>query len=367
MLINPPYPQTQTEIFAVLLLALLMLSIKKSPPEFNLTKSVTTELKGVAILMILFGHIGYFLSTNHSFLYPLSISSGVGVNLFLLLSGFGLTKSARHKEISIFDYYKKRIPRLFLPLWAILTIFYIADFLLLGKTYPLTNLVQSYLGFFPDNDIYTSLNSPLWYFTVIIFYYLIFPLIYYAKFLKYLTPLILFLVSNWILRLNLPVSEATFNLYKLHDIAFPLGVFFALLNLYFYKTFHLHKFDFVKNYYNFAKIFKYKILSYPAIAVILAVFAYFSYYSGVGTDKHLEQITSIFLMSLLIAIFLIKDFKIRFFSFFGLYSYGIYLIHWPILYKYDLLFKTLPAFLAVFLYLFILLTLAALLEKNSNY
>lgn len=366
MLINPPNPQLQTEIFSLLFFSVILFTLKKSPPEFNLTKNMTEELKGVSILMILFGHIGYFLSLNHNFLYPLSVSSGVGVNLFLFLSGFGLTKSSIHNKLSILDYYKKRIPKLFLPLWIILTIFYIADFFILNKSYSLTNMIQSYLGFFPQSDIYTGLNSSLWYFTVIIFYYLMFPLIYYSGTVKYLSPLILFLVPNWFLNLNLPVSESTLNLYKLHDIAFPLGVFFAMLNLYFHKTFHIHKFDFIKNYYNFTKIFNYKIISYFVILVSLITFAYFSYYSGVGTDKHLEQITSIFLMMILVAIFLIKGIKIKFLGFYGKYSYGIYLIHWPILFRYDLIYKFFPAFLATFLYLFVFLIISKFINKLTT-
>lgn len=360
MLINPPYPQLQTEIFSLIFFSVILFNLKKSPPEFNLTKNITDELKGVSILMILFGHMGYFLSLNHTFLYPLSISSGVGVNLFLFLSGFGLTKSSIHNKLSIVNYYKKRIPRLFLSLWVILTIFYLLDFLVLKKSYPLNLTFQSFLGIFPQSDIHSGLNSPLWYFTLMLFYYLLFPLSF-IKFLKYFSPLILYGASLVILKYPLPVTHATLDLYSLHTMAFPLGVFFGLLNLY------LVKLNLKEILILITPSIQFSFLRYFLISLGLVIFAYFSIYSGVGTDKHLEQVTSIFLMLILTAVFLITGLKIKFLGIYGKYSYGIYLIHWPLIYRYDFLYKSLPAFLATFFYLFILLLLAYFLEKYTRY
>lgn len=359
MLINPQSPQIQTLIFILLLTPVIFFTLKKHTPEFNLTKNATSELKGIAILTILFGHIGYFLSQNHQFLYPLSIASGMGVNLFLFLSGFGLTKSSLGKNLSFFDYYKKRVIRLFLPLWAVLTIFYLLDFFILKKNYPLELIFQNYVGFFPQSDIYAALNSPLWYFSLILFYYLVFPLTLIGP-LKYISPLILFYLSAFVLKMNLPVSETTLHLYSLHTIAFPLGVFFGLLNLNFKPLNYLSKINFLSTLFNL-KTFRYSIM-----IVLSLIFSYYAVFSGVGTDPHLEEITSIFLMLILITIFLFKDFRIDVFNYFGKYSYGIYLIHWPLLYRYDFLYKFLPAFLATFLYLFFLTLLAKLLEEKLS-
>jgi len=40
---------------------------------------VTQELKGLAILSIVFAHIAYMLVSDSRFLYPLSVAAGVGV------------------------------------------------------------------------------------------------------------------------------------------------------------------------------------------------------------------------------------------------------------------------------------------------
>src|SRR3990167_8339061 len=69
-----------------------------------LGRESTLALKGFAILAVIFSHIGYFLVADHRFLFPLSTFGGVGVDLFLLLSGFGLTMSALSKDMSIRDF-----------------------------------------------------------------------------------------------------------------------------------------------------------------------------------------------------------------------------------------------------------------------
>ena len=86
MQINVPDPIYQTIVFTVALTEAILLSLKKSSGEI-MSISQTNQLKGVAILMVIFSHAGYFLSTDTRFLYPLSVAGGVGVNLFLFLSG----------------------------------------------------------------------------------------------------------------------------------------------------------------------------------------------------------------------------------------------------------------------------------------
>src|SRR5258708_6334643 len=109
----------QTQIFIVILTLVLLLTLKiRKPLTFD--NSLTEELKGFAILAIVFSHIGYFLVTDHQFLWPLSIAAGVRVNLFLLLSGYGLALSFSKNPLSIKDFYLKRLLKLFIPLWIVL-------------------------------------------------------------------------------------------------------------------------------------------------------------------------------------------------------------------------------------------------------
>ena len=94
MQIEVTSPVTQTQIFALIFCLALFLSARRKKEILSFSKETTQDLKGFAILAVILSHIGYFLSTDDKFLFPFSILAGVGVNLFLFLSGFGLTVSS---------------------------------------------------------------------------------------------------------------------------------------------------------------------------------------------------------------------------------------------------------------------------------
>src|SRR3989344_7778555 len=237
MLIKIADPLFQTVLFSAVFLSLLLLSIRKTKEESLFSKEVTNQLKGLAILAIIFSHIGYFLSADTRFLYPFSVLAGVGVNLFLFLSGFGLTVSQLKSPLSPFVFYKKRLFKLFAPLWLIISMILILDNLVLNRTYPYSETFFSFLGFYPRADLFQNLNPPLWYFSIILFLYLIFPLTFIKR-IYWVAPVLVLLLSLFMLDLSLPVDPDVLKLYKLHTIAFPLGMFFGLI---------IHKFKFKLN------------------------------------------------------------------------------------------------------------------------
>ena len=218
----------QTNIFILLLAAVVFLTVKKRASGSGLDVTFSNELKGVAILMVIFCHVGYFLTPDHTFLYPLSVAGGKGVDLFLLLSGFGLTVSALKYKPGIKEFYLKRLTKIFFPMWVVLIGFLVLDWLLLQRTYSSQVIIQSLLGFFPSADLYKDINSPLWYFTLIFFYYLLFPLIFFKRW-PILSAGAFLLVGYFLADLNLPVNASVLGFYKLHYMAFPLGMCLAIL------------------------------------------------------------------------------------------------------------------------------------------
>lgn len=360
MQINIVDPVLQTQIFTVLLALAVILSVRKKQIGTSFDSKLTNELKGVAILMVMFSHIGYFLVTDHRFLFPLSVAAGKGVDIFLFLSGFGLTISALKSSLTIKEFYLKRLKKIFIPMWLVLAVFLLMDAVIMHRFYPSAGLTQNILGFFPSADLYKNVNSPLWYFTLILFYYLLFPLCsldFIIKRVPAVSVVLILGLGYFLIQVDLPVAPDVFKLYKLHYIAFPLGMFFATM---------LHH---IRNHPPtlpqvprvdalFAKLF--------LIIISTGVFCYLAIHSGVGESPLKEQLISLVSLGCLLAVFFLKGFYSRLLTLLGAYSYELYLIHWPLLSRYDFLYGRLPAWLATLLYIVILLTLGVAVNKLTS-
>jgi len=346
MNISLPDPGLQTILFEIIIILLMIASAKLLVKHHFLDQNQTDELKGVAILTVIFSHIGFFIFDNQDFLKPMSWISGAGVNLFLFVSGYGLTLSAIARPMNIINFYRKRLLRLFIPLWITITTFFLLDKFMLQREYTQEYLVNSYLGFFPSADLFKDLNSPLWYFTVILFFYLIFPLATWGI-LRYAAPFIIAAISKHILTLRLEIKEDVLNLYHLHYLAFPLGMSLALLK----PT--LPAFNILKN----------PLTRLAILVPSLVALNYYAVNAGVGTTLYKEHIYALLNMVLLILIVWALPYRFRLLSLFGKFSFELYLIHWPIITRYTDFYATMPAVVATVLYLVLLLGLSYLLQR----
>ncbi|OGH66254.1 MAG: hypothetical protein A3B90_02245 [Candidatus Magasanikbacteria bacterium RIFCSPHIGHO2_02_FULL_41_13] len=344
-------PLQETIIFGVIFFIVLFFSLRRKKGTDVFPVETTNEIKGFAMIAIVLSHIGYFLSRQTDFLFPFSIYAGVSVDLFLFLSGYGLAVSAFKKQLSVKEFYKKRVAKLFVPLWTILILLLLLDYFFLQKTYPLQDVILSFFGIFRHADLFQDINSPLWYITLTLFYYILFPFFFSQK--RPLFSAIGLYLAGWLLlQTALPVSAGVFWLYTLHIFAFPLGILGATI---------------MQKLGNKSESFlQTKLLRWVALALSVTAFVYFGLHSEVGKGYVLEQLGSLLLLLFCLLIFLFKKVQFQLLSIFGIYSYEIYLIHWPLLYRYDFLYKYMPAGLATALYLLILLGLAFLLSRLLN-
>lgn len=383
MILNINNAVGETWIFGIILGIALILSIRRDKLRNFFPISTTEELKGLAILAVVLSHIGYFLVSDHRFLFPFSIISGVAVDLFLLLSGFGLTVSNLKKGTNLIKFYLKRLPRLFIPFWIILIVFFTLDFLFLKNNYSWQYILRSFLGIFTRADIYQDINSPLWYFTLILFYYLIYPIVFIKK-RPWISALIIYLVSYIIVfQLDLGVISQVKNLYQVHLLAFPLGIFSgwvyqerSALYAWFLTATERYRKKNKRLFSLFNKIlevssvkrFRKNIITscrHLMMTILILVIAYTAIHSGVNNLDVVGTISIITTLAIFL-LFVLKKFDFKLLSLFGLYSYEIYLLHWPILYRYDIFYKYLPAGTATALYLLLFLVLAWALHKLTN-
>ncbi len=354
MIVSVNNPIQATWIFSIILALVLLASVRPRQIKDWLPTSLTAELKGLSILMIILSHVGYFLVSDTRFLWPLSIMAGVGVNLFLFLSGFGLTASQIKKDLPAWQFYKRRLLKLFIPFWLMLGTFLALDYLLLKISYSWSFIWSALIGLFSRADLYQDFNSPLWYFTFILLYYLLFPLVFSRRW-PWLSAIILYL-AGWAL-VNWPPQffDYVIHLYKVHIIAFPLGVFFAWA---------ISKF---KQPNLLAETWLRRIGRYVIIVFLSLIFVWSNINSGIGQSVNAEQLASILAVVSIVGIFIFKRIEIKSLSLLGIYSYEAYLWHWPLMYRHDLLYKYCPIWLATFLYLVLLVVLGWLMSKIADW
>lgn len=355
----------ETAIVAAVFLLALIISIRRSKDLSFFPLQTTTELKGLAILMVVFSHIGYFLVSDHRFLAPLSNYAGVGVDLFLILSGYGLAVTTLRRPLSVGTFYLKHLQRIYLPVLTTVILFLLLDFFFLHLIYPIKNSIENIFGFFPQADLYQDINSPLWYITLLLAYYFLFPLIFQRRF-PVLSALAMagigWLAIQYIPQLHV-FSGGVIALYKLHFLTFPLGVVMgSLINqppIFISKTAERLNIALIK--YNLTGILR-------AALIMLSggVLAYFYYNSHIGENWKIEVIVSLISATAILVLFLFKKFEFKVLTLFGLFSFEIYLLHWPLLFRYNFLYGKIPAGAATLIYLILLLGIGYLYRRVIN-
>ena len=174
---------------------------------FSLSKEQTLLLKGIAILMVILGHMSY-----------ITWGGAGGVTIFLILSGYGIHES--FKKNGLKNYWKKKILKVWLP-YVIVTIF-----VLIGKRASNTKqIIFSLIGL----DFGVIADRSMWYISFIMLWYLGYYIasVISARFGK---------ASNIILILSISMFSLIFMFFEkigvwpeargatVYLFAFPLGV-----------------------------------------------------------------------------------------------------------------------------------------------
>ncbi len=356
---------TSSLIVIAAFLAVILFTFKKSQHTDVFPISVTQELKGFGILTVVFAHFAYMKVTNADFLFPLSIIAGVGVDLFLFMSGYGLTVGMLKKPMPIIDFYKRRVIKIFIPFWVALILIFAADAIFLGIFYPVPYMLQSLLGWFPTAVGFGDVNSPFWYITWMMMFYILFPLVFSYR-MPWLSALILAVIATVIGSTN-PLEMGDNWLHRLHTVAFSMGIIAAWLLM--------ESKDKENKLVKTLKEFRTNsnAIRLVLIAISFAVVAYMSLHttanhwptltSFFGQGFYVEQFTSIVLMIALIVIFSLKKLDNKFLAMYGVYSFEVYLIHWPLMARYDVFFDFLPSWAAVIAWMVAFILVSMLLQK----
>ena len=362
--ITDRYGNISLYLICTSIIILILLTIRKKEQSEAFQKlnkndfflpSTLKNLKGCAVIFLIIGHLslkcieGKFLLENAGFW---------AVTIFLFSSGVTLSNKYLIKSIKK-KFWIKRIKRIFVPLWITLVIFYMLDYLLLGKTYSKIKILSSFCGII----IPPLPNSPLWFISYILFWYLI---VYIAICLETTLPMrILFtFIASYIVMILINIFDLKDYLgsWIQYTTVYPAAVFIGV---------NYRKISFL--------IRKFIRISFSTFLLFAFVFLIaYKFYDSFTLKDYFEftPITVIviktfrplFLMCFLTMFaFLIEQIKYesKFLEALGEYSYELYLLHFPFLVSYDFLLFRKPLLLFFYLYLFCLFCLSYLLNYSS--
>ena len=288
----------------------------------------TEQVKGLAIFLVVLGHLWVHVSKTKIHF----VLSGEAVSIFLIISGFGLTMSNKHKQINLADFYSKRIRRVMVPYWIATILILSLDYLILSKKLPMGSFLMTFVGINVTREL-TSVDYVRWFVTFILLWYLLFFLCH-AKFGE--KHIAISLIGIAIILLPLDYYVFRFGWYQF--LSFPAG---CALAIYYDKLLSM-----------FREKKKRVLLAFLAAISFVLIYRLLMAHENINfaITRSIPNILLAYLSdgnSLIIslsAIFLIgyfveKGYRSNILLFLGKYSYEIFLLHGAFLIKYNPIIK----------------------------
>jgi len=305
----------------LILLLVCLVTLRRKSSAF-LDYSQTEQLKGLAIFFVVVEHFWYHVCNEKS---TVLLLGGFAVTLFLLLSGYGLMTSNMADRVAVREFFTKRVRRIFLPYWLITIGIVIADYVFLEKQYFPQDVFLTFVGVNTSKEI-QYFDHSRWFITLLLVNYLAF--FFCARLWKpsYAT-LVLLLFSLVLILLR---HYELFPLGAGHQLlAFPLGCLLAVIGS--------------------VKWWGDATIPHQIALIMLVALAMFAIHQGglKHSDWHFVEISLLYLRSygqpylfcllciLSISLLVSTGYSSRFLSLCGYFSYELYLIHGPLLIKYN--------------------------------
>lgn len=310
-------------------LVLILLSIKKRPAKDSnyLSKDTTVAEKGIAAVAIVFHHVSQMIDLPKYFVI-LDYIGFIMVAVFFFISGYGLAYGLENKKGYLNNFFKKRILSILIPYWIINIIGIIYN-LSISKVFTPFEYIASFFGLNTVVDV--------WFVTSILIMYISFWLCYKP----YCAKKISWKVSTIILMAIIVIYCIICNQF-VENTSFTASISAFALGVVWKKLFNNKFLMFLQKHY-FAKL---------CCITLIFCFTFFgrlllSYISINSNILHLilrNIVTVCFVLFMLTVSYKFK-FNSKIITYFGVYSYEIYICHY--------LAKTMLAGLADNSYLFI--------------
>jgi peptidoglycan/LPS O-acetylase OafA/YrhL len=345
-------PNTINWLLFLMILILVFISLRKRKIELMDTTE-TEQLKGLAILFVIFGH--FWIHTTQNF--PGIILSGEAVSLFFILSGYGLMKSyGRNQKQKPGFFFLKRIKRVMIPYWLSTILFLILDYIILNRLYGISDIVLTFLGVNITKEI-KHIDYVRWFISLLLFWYISFAFV--TSFFKKKILMVLFLISLFIY----PIHYYLFKFGWYQILSFPFGCLLA-----FYGD-SMFKFVVTKT-----RLFLFSTISLSCLFLFYKISFYliikdnfpYLFYSIID---EMSGILFSFFCIVLINIAGRHEYYSKFLVFIGGISYELFLLHGAFLIKYNPIISNTTSLLIILqliFFFFAVSLLSVFFQKTVN-
>lgn len=289
----------------------------------DLSIKQTTQLKAIAILFVILGHLKI-----------INNAGTWGVSLFLILSGYGLVLS--FNKNGLYNFFKKKISKILVP-YSLITIIWIIIDTFIGIKYKILDVFTSILGI----NFEAVVDGTMWYIPYILIWYMVFYLIFKLVENKWIRlvalftfSLILYIVANKIFDANVGSSFYVFQ--------FPIGVLLGEL----------------KEYENNVNL---KVINLIVLLISIGTFII----SFNKVDKLIFNFICFNSVSfILLALSYLIKVTVKPLETLGKIAYELYLIEGVFMWKYDFIFTNINnTIIAIAVYFMFILILATIINK----
>jgi peptidoglycan/LPS O-acetylase OafA/YrhL len=324
---------------------LALSSLKKKENSDLWGFRTTTSLKGLAVLLLIFGHISV-KCLKEKMLFN---SGGYwAVIIFLFISGYGLYTKYQFNGIKI-DFWRKRIVKIYIPLWITLIIFITLDMWLVDLYHPPAEIILNIIGIH-FNGMAERVNAVAWFVEFVMVLYFIFWLSSKLQLNENGKLFVLFILCSLLgLIVNFTPIRNYHSIWIQYTLVFPVGVAFGKYRQY------------ISNKIDLLGIHPAKIAF--ALMISFTIFYYWEMFLTISYLDIFRPLALIVSIILLINLYARISYESKFLIFLGTYAYEIYLLHGPFMVKYDFFLFREPLHISFFFYFSLILILAFVLAK----
>lgn len=384
IIINNPL-RFNIELFIIIGVLFFIPNKKVINNERFLNKTLTNEVKGLAILMIVIHHLCRHTISNAFDLVAFYDLGYVGVALFLFLSGYGLTSSLINKGND--NFFLKKIFRIYIPFILMNLLWFSVDYYFFHTRSELQMVTDHIFGIIIADRNY-------WYIPFLIFWYIVFYFVMKLKINNKSKSILMILVSIII------VVNPIFINPRGNAFSFPFGIIVGLYkeqSMYLYSNiiktkkvksvfiigllmsifyyigsvslkFHLE--ETVRLFYILCICIFYffynrtMIMEKLSLTILLMISTVMFSFSDIFTFISLSIFSLFSIVFVIIIVDIVKGNKVSvFFNFLGNISFELYLIHGALMYTYDFILYKMPIEISFIIYFVLVVFISKVLNK----